>query len=78
MIEWLGFFASFIVLVSLLMSSIKLLRWINLFGAILYGIYGILIISYPTIFMNLGIVFINIFYLSKIYKRSEPKELANS
>ncbi len=66
-VETLGFIASFIVLISLLMSSIKLLRWINLVGAILFACYGILISSVPTIFMNFGIVFINIFYLSKIY-----------
>lgn len=71
MIETLGFVASAIVLISLLMSSIKLLRWINLFGAILYAIYGLLIASYPTIFMNLGIVMINVFYLSKIYKQKD-------
>jgi hypothetical protein len=67
MIEYLGIFASFIVLISLLMSSIKLLRWINLFGALLFGIYGLLIGSFPTVFMNVGIVLIDIYYLTKMY-----------
>lgn len=67
MTEWLGFIASFIILVSLLMSEIKLLRWINLIGALLFGIYGVLISSTPTMFMNFGIVAINIYYLTKMY-----------
>lgn len=67
MIEYLGIFASFIVLISLLMSSIKLLRWINLFGALLFGIYGLLIGSFPTVFMNVGIVLIDIYYLTRMY-----------
>ena len=70
--EWIGYIASFIVLISLLMSSIKKLRWINLFGAILFGFYGFLIIkSIPTGFMNLGIVIIDAYYLIKIYKSKD-------
>ena len=37
LLEWIGYTASLIVLVSLLMSSIKKLRWINLFGALIFG-----------------------------------------
>ena len=67
LLNWLGYIASFIVLVSLLMSSIKKLRWINLFGAILFGVYGYLIGSLPTSFMNFGIAVIDIYFLVKIY-----------
>ena len=67
LLNWLGYTASFIVLVSLLMSSIKKLRWINLFGAILFGIYGYLIGSVPTSFMNFGIAIIDIYFLITIY-----------
>ena len=37
LLEWIGYIASLIVLVSLLMSSIKKLRWINLFGALMWA-----------------------------------------
>lgn len=67
MLNWLGYVASFIILVSLLMSSIKKLRWINLVGAILFGIYGYLIESVPTSFMNFGIALIDIYFLIAIY-----------
>lgn len=67
LLNWLGYIASLIILISLLMRSIKKLRWINLFGAILFGIYGYLIGSIPTSFMNFGIALINIYFLYSIY-----------
>jgi len=70
-LEWLGYVASAIVLVSLLMSSIVKLRWINLIGALLFGTYGFLIGSLPTGFMNVGIAVIDIYYLVKMYLSKE-------
>lgn len=70
-LEWIGYIASGIVLVSLLMSSIKKLRWINLGGAMLFGIYGFMIGSIPTGLMNVGIVMIDIYFLTKMYMSKE-------
>ncbi len=70
-LEIIGYIASLIVLVSLLMSSIKKLRWINLIGALLFGIYGFLIGSIPTGAMNMGIVFIDAYYLVKMYQNKD-------
>ena len=58
-LDWIGYVASLIVLVSLLMSSIKKLRWINMVGALIFSIYGFMIGSMPTGLMNLGIVIIS-------------------
>jgi len=66
MLDTLGYIASLVVLISLLMSSVKKLRLINLVGSLLFATYGFLIASYPTGLMNLGIVFINIYYLIKL------------
>lgn len=71
MLDWIGYIASLIVLISLLMSSIKKLRWINLVGALVFGIYGFLIGSLPTGFMNLGIVIIDIYFLARMYMSKE-------
>lgn len=66
--DYIGYVASLIVLISLLMSSIKKLRWINLLGALLFGAYGFFIIkNIPTGLMNLGIVIIDVYYLARIY-----------
>ena len=70
-LEWIGYIASLIVLISLLMSSIKKLRWINLGGALLFGIYGFMIGSIPTGLMNVGIVIIDIYYLVRMYMSKE-------
>jgi len=72
MLDYIGYVASLIVLISLLMSSIKKLRWINLAGALLFGAYGFFVIkNIPTGLMNLGIVIIDIYYLIKMYSSKE-------
>lgn len=73
-LEWLGYLASLIVLISLLMSSIIRLRWINLLGSTLFSLYGFLLGALPVGLMNLGIAIINIYYLVKIYSASAKKE----
>ena len=67
MLEYLGYLASAIVLVSLLMSSAKKLRWINLLGGIIFAVYGFLIKALPVGIMNTSISLINIYYLYKMY-----------
>ena len=71
MLNWIGYIASLIVLISLLMRSIKKLRWINLFGALIFGIYGFLIGSIPTGVMNIGIALIDIYFLVELYKKKD-------
>jgi len=70
-LEWLGYLASFVVLISLLMSSVIKLRWINMIGCIIFSIYGFLIGALPVAIMNLGISVINIYYLVKIYSSKD-------
>ena len=66
MLEYIGYLASVIVLISLLMSSVKRLRWINLFGSLTFVVYGFLIGAYPVAILNIGTVLINIYYLIKM------------
>lgn len=65
-LEWLGYIASAVVLISLLMTSLKKLRWINFVGAVMFGTYGFLIASIPTGIMNLGIAVIDIYFIVKM------------
>ncbi|AOY74896.1 YgjV family protein [Clostridium formicaceticum] len=69
--EWVGYLASILILISLLMSSIAKLRWINLVGSILFSLYGFLIGALPVGFVNLCIAIINVYHLAKIYKTKE-------
>jgi len=70
-LEWLGYLASIIVAVSLLMSSIIKLRWYNLIGSVLFAVYGYMINAIPVALINTVIVFINIYYLYKVYSEKE-------
>lgn len=71
LVEWIGYMASALVLVSMLMSSVIKLRWINLLGAAIFSLYGFLIGSIPVGSMNLIISAINIYYLIKIYTTTD-------
>ncbi|UCG22985.1 MAG: YgjV family protein [Chloroflexota bacterium] len=64
--EIIGYVASVLVAISLMMSSILKLRVINLFGALLFTIYGLLIGAYPVAVMNLFIALIDLYYLREM------------
>ncbi len=66
-LEWLGYLASALVVISLMMSSIIQLRWFNLAGALLMCVYGLLIHAAPVAVLNLFIVLVDLYYLKQIY-----------
>jgi len=69
--EIIGYAASVLVAVSLMMSAIVKLRIVNMIGAFTFAIYGVLIGSIPVAAMNGFIVLINIYFLVKIYRDRE-------
>ncbi|MCP9756334.1 hypothetical protein EGI26_14310 [Lacihabitans sp. CCS-44] len=69
--EWIGYAASLIVAISLVMSSIVKFRWTNLMGSALFAAYGFLIQAWPVCFFNSAIVFINLYFLYKIYSKKD-------
>jgi len=69
--ESIGYVASLLIAVSLMMSSVLKLRIINLAGAITFTIYGFLIGAMPIVFLNLLIVGINSYYLYTIFSAKE-------
>lgn len=66
--EWVGYLASVVVAISLMMSNIKKLRWLNLIGAALFVAYGMAIQAYPVAAVNFFIVLIDAYYLVVIYR----------
>lgn len=70
-LEWIGYAASLLITLSLMLSSIVKFRWINLMGAALFSTYGFLIKAYPVGVMNGLIVLIDVYYLWQIYARKE-------
>lgn len=69
--ELIGYVASVLVAISLTMSSILRLRLINLAGAAIFAIYGVLIGAAPVAAVNIFIVGVNIYYLAKIFGARE-------
>jgi len=67
-IEIIGYLASILVAISLMMGSIVRLRWLNLAGGVTFSFYGYLIGAYPVAFVNGFIACINIYFLIKIYR----------
>jgi hypothetical protein len=65
-IELIGYFGSFLVIVSMLMTSVVRLRIINAIGSSIFTGYALIIHSYPTAAMNFCLVLINLFNLYKL------------
>ncbi len=66
-LTWFGYLASVVTAISLLMSRPLRLRWLNLAGSALFSVYGVLISAYPVAIFNGLIVFIDAWYIYKIY-----------
>jgi GNAT superfamily N-acetyltransferase len=69
--EIVGYVASALVAVSLMMSSILRLRIINLLGAAAFAVYGVLIGAVPVAVVNVFIVAINLYYLNGMLRTRE-------
>ena len=65
--ELIGYIGSIVIAVSLTMTSIVKLRWINFIGALVFTIYAIAIGVYPVALLNGYITLIDVYFLIKIY-----------
>lgn len=70
--EWIGYLAATLVVASFLVGkNMRLLRTINMSGAVLFILYGILIgVNLPVIIPNVFIVGIQCYYL--FFKKPAP------
>jgi len=75
LLEVFGYVASVLIALSLMMSNIKQLRWINLFGAAAFSIYGYFIDAYPVFILNGWIALVDIYYLIRIYQQKDQFDL---
>ncbi len=69
--EIIGYIASALIAISLMMSSIVRLRIINLIGAIFFTVYGILIQAYPIAVVNFFIILIDVYFLYELTNTTE-------
>ena len=75
LLQWIGYFASATIAVSMMISSILKFRWINLAGALSFSTYGFLIGALPVGFLNAFIALVDIYYLYTIYSKKEVFEI---
>ncbi len=65
-IEILGIVSTIFVLISFLMKDVVKIRIINIIGALLFVIYGILLGAWSVWILNLLLIIIHMYYLSRI------------
>lgn len=75
-IEYLGYVGSVLVAASLLMSSMRLLRSINLLGSLCFVVYGFSIQATPIIIINCFSVVVNTYHIFKMAKKKRKIRLA--
>lgn len=74
-LQYIGYVASVIIVLSMTMNSIIKFRWINLVGASLFSVYGFMIHAIPVCVLNGIIVLVDIYYLASIYSKKEVFEI---
>ncbi len=65
-VDLLGYVASVVIVISLLMKSILRLRIIGLAGGVLFFVYGLLLHSVPVAGLNLVNMFINLYFIRQM------------
>lgn len=73
--EMVGYAGSVLVAASLTMNSVVRLRWLNLTGAVVFSVYGLLVGAYPVLAVNGFIAVVNVWYLTRMSRQSEYFEL---
>ena len=68
LLEGMGYTASVIILISMLMTNVYRLRQINLIGALLFALYGYIIHAWPVVAMNLMIAVVDIWILLQMMR----------
>ena len=70
-LELVGWVATFVVIGSFLVNDLIKLRSINLVGATLWLIYGIIASSYSIMFLNIVVMSIQIFKINQLIKNKK-------
>jgi len=65
-IEVLGTLASILVLVSFMMKNEKMIRSVNIIGAVIFVVYGICINAFSVWFLNGALCIVHMYRLLKL------------
>ena len=70
-LEIFGYVGMALVLISMMMTSVKWLRILNMSGAIICAVYGILTNTWPTALLNIGLLIIQMVQLILLYRKEQ-------
>jgi uncharacterized protein with PQ loop repeat len=73
--QGIGYLASVLLGISLIVNSDLRFRWFSLFGCISFVVYGLMINALPVMLTNSVLLLINLFQLIKIYRTEEDFDL---
>lgn len=69
-LELFGYLGTGLVLASMMMTTMARLRWVNIAGSAVSMIYALLVGTWPVIFLNLGMIVINVAQLVRSHRES--------
>jgi len=72
---YLGYLASLLLIIALLVNNDLKFRWFNTFGNICFISYAIVLHAFPVLLTNSILLTINVYYLIKVYSRNELFDL---
>ena len=73
--ELIGYMGSAVVLISFMMTSVVKMRIVNIIGALVCLVYGVLIQAYPTVALNGVLILINLFQLIRVVNQSDEYQM---
>lgn len=72
-LELFGYLGTALVLISMMMTSVKHLRVLNLLGAMICAIYGALTQTWPTMLLNVSLIVIQSVQLIRLYRQKNQE-----
>ena len=71
MLEIFGYIGSGRILLSMMMTSVEKLRWINMLGALISTIYGVILGTWPVVLLNVGTICINVVQIIRLRRKKD-------
>ena len=71
MLEIFGYIGSGMILLSMMMTSVEKLRWINMLGALISTIYGVILGTWPVVLLNVGTICINVVQIIRLRRKKD-------
>ena len=75
-LEIFGYVGSVLLIISMMMTSMVKLRIINIIGSIISTVYSIVYGAYAVVFLNIGMMSINIFHLIRSFREMAAEKAA--